>query len=392
MELYVLDSLWRPVQVIDKFQSLIWTERHRDIGDFELDIQANLNSRGLLAAGVYLAMNESYRVMKVETVNDTVDTDGRQILKVTGRSMERILLNRVARNTTADTTVTPKWLLSGPPMTIARTMFHAICVLGQFSTRDIIPGIIETSLFPADTIGEPSASISIEVSPTTLHAAIKALADAYEFGYRFTRDPNVYQMHFDIYTGSDRTTQQSTLPAVVFSPELDNLQNTSSLTTIYPHKNVAYVISPNGVKVVYPDAADDTLITGYDRDVLLVEANDVTETNPTLLDAKLTQLGKQALLENRQFSAFDGEITQHSNYKYGRDYNLGDLVEIRNKTGTTNQMQVTEQIFVSDSEGERSYPTLSLNTFILPGTWLAWDYNQVWLDLDSDPQTWADQP
>ena len=64
---------------------------------------------------------------------------------------------------------------------------------------------------------------------------------------------------------------------------------------------------------------------------------------------------------------------------------------MRNDDGVTNQMQVTEQIFVDDKEGTRSYPTLTINTFIMPGTWSAWDFNKVWLDYDPSPETWADQ-
>jgi hypothetical protein len=51
-------------------------------------------------------------------------------------------------------------------------------------------------------------------------------------------------------------------------------------------------------------------------------------------------------------------------------------------------MQVSEQIFVCDGEGERSYPTLAINQFIMPGSWLAWDYNQVWIDLGAT-EYWA---
>jgi hypothetical protein len=55
-------------------------------------------------------------------------------------------------------------------------------------------------------------------------------------------------------------------------------------------------------------------------------------------------------------------------------------------------MRVTEQIFVSDSQGERSYPTLTVNTFITTGSWLSWMNNKVWLDLDGDATTWSEQP
>jgi hypothetical protein len=67
------------------------------------------------------------------------------------------------------------------------------------------------------------------------------------------------------------------------------------------------------------------------------------------------------------------------------------MVEQRNTDGVTNKMRVTEQIFVNDKEGERSYPTLSLFQFINTGSWLSWEQNQVWADLENNPTTWAQQ-
>jgi hypothetical protein len=66
------------------------------------------------------------------------------------------------------------------------------------------------------------------------------------------------------------------------------------------------------------------------------------------------------------------------------------VVETRNADGVTNNMRVTEQIFVSDQEGERAYPTLTLNTFINTGSWLSWLNNKTWSELTDEE--WADQP
>jgi hypothetical protein len=56
-------------------------------------------------------------------------------------------------------------------------------------------------------------------------------------------------------------------------------------------------------------------------------------------------------------------------------------------------MRVTEQIFISDKEGTRSYPTLSLTAYITPGSWAAYDPTKAWFDLDSDTtDVWSNQP
>jgi hypothetical protein len=123
----------------------------------------------------------------------------------------------------------------------------------------------------------------------------------------------------------------------------------------------------------------------------LVNATDVTSGTAGEIAAALIQKGKEELSKHRAFLAFDGEIDNRTDYIYGRDYELGDLVEMRTSDGVTNNMRVTEQIFVCDQEGQRSYPTLAVNKFIYPGSWSDWMYNQYWADFGLTDY-WADQP
>jgi len=392
MEVYILDSLYRRVQVVDRFESLIWTERFSAWGDVELHIQSTNENRTRFQAGVNLAINESYRVMTVETIEDKLDDEGKAILIVKGRSIESILEKRLAVNTLTAITSDTKWSLTDVPTAIIRTMFHNVCVLGNVNSGDIIPGLVEGNvIFPSDTIGEPGDTITYEFDPRPLYQAIKDLADIYSIGFRIVREPATNTLYWDVYMGSDRTSDQTTLPAIIFSPDLQNLHNTSLLTSAALYKNVAYVISAVGHEIVYLDDVDPT-INGFERNVLIVMASDINDPTPSIASAQMIQRGKEELAKNRRFQGFDGEVSQSSGYVYGVHYNLGDLVEIRSGDGSASNMQVTEQIFVSDKEGDRRYPTLSVNTFITPGSWLAWDFNQHWQDLDPDPLAWADLP
>jgi hypothetical protein len=230
------------------------------------------------------------------------------------------------------------------------------------------------------------------LTPQSVYKAVKDICDVWNLGFRLLRNFDQSQLYWDIYTGSDRTTQQTALAPVIFSPDLDSLQNTTELTSIESSKNVAYVFAKNGFLEVYPQDVDPE-IDGFDRRVLVVDANDIDLPAGPDLDAAMLQRGKEELSKVRPYQAFDGEINQRSQYKYGVDYILGDIVEMRNIDGITNQMRVTEQIFVSDKEGERSYPTLAVNTFINTGSWLSWESNKKWIDYDADTDTvWAVLP
>jgi hypothetical protein len=387
MEAYVLDALLRRIAVIDQFESLIWTERFAAFGDFQMDIESTPATRTLLSLGTLLAMNESYRVMMVETIEDELDSDGRRMLSVKGRSIEAILLDRVAKNSTADLTTSPKWEITDEPADVARKIFHDICVTGILDPADVIPFIHEGTFLPPGTVAEPIDPITIELDPTTVYDAIEDLCNVWSMGFRMLRNFDASELWFDIYMGSDRTTAQTTLAPVIFTSSLDNLQDIKELKTIDKAKNVAYVYSPAGFLKVYPVGVDED-VTGFERHVLVVNATDVTSETADIPGA-LLQKGMEELAKNRVSQSLDGEIAQNSQYKYGVHYNLGDIVEMRTDN-STNNMRVTEQIFVSDREGERAYPTLSLNTFITTGSWLSWLNNKQWIELTTEQ--WIDQP
>lgn len=387
LDVYILDSLYRRTEVVDRYESLIWTERFSSAGDFELKLHSTQGNRGLFVEGVKLAILPSYRVMMVETVEDGIDDDGREILTVKGPSLESVMDQRMARSAMNDTTTNPSWTLTGTPKDIATQMFHDICVTGVLDVGDRIPLINEGSLFPADTMTAPSTSITYMVDPDTLYNAEKTLCDQFLMGFRLVRNADTTQLWFDVYMGSNRTSHQTTLPAVIFSSGMGNLHNTSELRSLVTYKNAAYVITPVGALIVYPEDVDPT-ISGFERRVLIVKADDITDTDVPTAQALMLARGQAELAKNRKTHAFDGEVSQTSQYVYGIDYNLGDLVETRNADGVSNSMQVTEHIFVSDKEGVRSYPTLAVTQFITPGSWVALPADKKWIDFTTEQ--WVD--
>lgn len=386
MEVYVLDDQLRRTAVIDRFESMIWTERYSSYGDFQLVIHSTAENRGLLVADTWLAINSSRRVMMIENVVNKDDSSGRSTLTITGRSLEALLLDRVNRATLPAGTPVGMLTLTDTPGNMARTIFGNYCGNNVTNPGDNIPFYTAGNLYAADTIAESPTVITLDFEIDFVYNSIKNLLDAYGLGFRLYRGPDTSKLYFNVYSGSDRTTSQTGLPAVVFSPDLENLADISELTSVEQFKNVAYVMAPNGNQIVYADNVASS-IAGFDRKVLMVKADDITLAAGTALNTALQQRGKNELSKYKAKYALDGEVPQTTSYKYETHYFLGDLIEMRNDDGLTNNMRVTEQIFVDDSGGERSYPTLTLDAFITPGSWLAWDYNEVW-DSVSDLDFW----
>lgn len=458
MELYILDSLLRRTEVIDVFESLIWTERLAAWGDFELSIYSTTRTRTLLVTGTRLALNKSYRVMEIENVENKIDSEGRRILKVKGRSLEYILDSRVARNNNKSLNEVPSWNLTGKPAAIARTIFNAICRNNTLNPQDNIPFLKTGTFLPASTIPEPAEDITVELKVGSLYAALQDICQAYDLGFRLVRNFDKSELYFDIYAGSDRTTAQGTLPPVVFSPSLDNLTDVTELNSTSSFKNVAYCFHPViGTQVVVSENGNPNP-TGLERRVIYVDASSVqvpertytlsqaqldaiqaataiasleeiqktalgalrdkkrltppqvtaitavtnlsalTSTQKTNITAAknasvaynatedahmiplIQQRGKEELAKTRTLAALDGELPPTSPYKYDVAYRLGDLLEMRNTDGIANFMRVTEQIFVSDIQGEREYPTLTVDKYIIPGVWNSWESNEEWVD------------
>jgi Siphovirus ReqiPepy6 Gp37-like protein len=389
VEYYTLNSLFQRDTVIENFSSFIWTERYSNVGDFQVITKSNRENRQLLAVGTWITRLGSHYVMKIETVSDAIDDNGARNLTVTGRSMEALLLDRVAMPVLTDTTTQPAWVITGTPGDVVREMFTTVCVTGALDAHDTIPFYHSGSLLPTGSLGEDSSVITVTAEPDYLFNTIKKICDTYFLGFRLVKNGDASQIYFEVYVGNDLTSAQTDRNPVIFDSNMDNLAATSLLTSDALLKTVAYVFAKNGTAVVFSLNADPSS-SGADRRVLLVNSNNDADAGPDLT-AALQVEGQLALTGQDLIYAFDGELPQDSQYIYGVHYGLGDLVEERSDGGFGNQMIVTEQIFVSDDKGERAYPTLIIKQVITPNTWFTYDPDQTWSEVDVN-EDWEDLP
>lgn len=380
MEVYVLDDQIRRIEVIDLFESCIWTDRFALHGDVELVVASNQNYRRILREGVLLACNESDRIMEIVTVEKTQDDQDRQLIKVKGVSAEYFYLeSRIAIKSTAAMGDESNWPFFGPPAWIAREIFKKICIDCIISPQDRLPFYVSGNTYPVDTIAEPPIEINYDVKPQSVYEALVDICASYDLGFRIVRNQDWSQLRFNVYAGNDRTTRQTGFPAVVFSSNMDNLSGMNEFESSADYKNCALVMHKSmPLTVVYSENVEST-VAGFERRAILVDGNGVdSKLTGAELTKALKDLGKQELAKHARLAAFDGEVSAFGSYKAGRDYFLGDLVEIQSEYGANSIMRVTELIYASDAQGDRAYPTLSINKYITPGSWLSWDFAQSW--------------
>jgi len=369
MDIYTLDENFLRQDVVDNFQSVVWTERYTKAGDVVLTVAPTQANIGKLSEGTFLALQGSKEVMQIQ--NALID-GGK--LKLTGPSITQFLDNRVIRYSAnhADRYYN---LTMAPGMAMA-FLVSDMCISGPYVSssaygvdgpRQIMEGLYIAEM---DTSG---ASVALAVPYGPLYTALAQLADTYQIGFQMfleSASPEAYYLGFRTYQGVDRTSGQSVRPLVRLSPNVDSLTGLKELRSIEKYKNVAYAFAPSnpvaGVTqsgVAYADNEAATS-TDFKRRSLLVFADDLTTDkvggSAAVLISILNQRAKDALANNNYIKTVDGEVVPQSQFQYGRDYGMGDIVELQSFSGLLSRARVTEYIRTQDNTGERAYPTISV--------------------------------
>lgn len=360
---------WLPDLAILDYTSLIWTERFLDFGEFELKTP-NVNLlRTQLPLNSFVTLKDTREVMIVETHVIKTDDDGNSELTITGRSFDSILENKVIRGsyqnpTKTKFTMTPTYFLTSYLWNELGNTTGIEWLRESMVPKGIENVIPHMGFIESYSWNQPAQYWWVEDGPMSKQVRDVMLAS--NVGLKTIRPPaNDWPsdtMYMIVYTGSDRTVLQTTLPPVVFAHSFGNLSTPSYLYSQKDYKNIAFLDCKLGSLQVYATPADE-FTNGVNRRTLYVDGSDmINNTDQTfeqLLPA-LTQKAKQELAKyNRQF-LFDVSLTDDGPYNYGVDYDLGDLVTLQAEFGVEyTTMRVTEYIRTEDLEGQKAYPTLT---------------------------------
>lgn len=347
----LLDKDLTPIDRIDVYDSAIWAERHREHGDFELYGRPQvLISKGV-STGRFLARQGSDRVMFIENVSINTDVDEGAYATVTGRSLECMLKRRVL------------W----PPVAVDGTVPS---VIGHLLESTVINPSDPRRRIPNFVMQEPTDSyiseteMSAQFAGETVYDAIVAICEVYDLGFKIIVSDGVFV--FILYKGTDRSFNQDTNPYVIFSPDFDNIAGSSYSHTTDTMTTFAYVAGEESEDSSRLTAEVDLGPTGIDRVELFVDAGDILSTdedgNEYTQDeygAFLEERGLESLSENSATEFFEASMDTHGAFVYGKDFFLGDTVQIKNEFGIAAASQVLEIVYTKDSTGETIVPTFA---------------------------------
>lgn len=341
-DVYILNSSFDSIDLIEGIHSFIWTIRYNSWGDFTMKVPISRFPYTSLQTGNYVWQPTSNRLMMIESVIRNRDSE-EDLIEVTGRSVEAFLEERVVTPNTTD----DYWKLTGNVGWIATELVRRICIdATEYSASDKIDNL-RFAEQDASTI-----SREVKIKPSNLYVAVKELCDEDNLGFRIFFDIDTKLLTFRVYRGADRSTSQSTNPRVVFSGDLDNMVSGSFLKSVVGYKNVAYVKSKTSIRTVKLSTAT---LDNMRRRVLWVDASDIENPTNALLDSR----GRIELSQYNYKNLVDGEIKLNSSYIYGVDYEIGDVVTIKTEDGGTSKARVTEFVTIFDHDGFRYYPTFT---------------------------------
>src|SRR3954465_9059944 len=343
MDLYTLDENFLRRDVVDNFQSIVWTERYTKARGLHLVVAPSRENIVKLPESTFLGLEGTKEVMQIE---NALIEGGK--LKLTGPSITQFLDSRVIRYSSnhADRyyNITQKpGLAMGfvvNDMVVAGSPYTTSSAYGVDGPRQVIPNLGVSDMTDCGVAVAPASPYG------PMFTALQQLAETYQIGFQMyleSSSPAGYFLLFRTYVGKDRTSGQSVNDVVRLSPNVDSLTNLKELRSIARYKNVAYAFAPSnpvaGVTqsgVAYADNEAATAM-GFNRRTLLVFADDLTTDkvggSATVLLQVLNQRAKDALANNNYVKTVDGEVVPQAQFKYGTDYGLGDIVELQSFSG-----------------------------------------------------------
>lgn len=356
MEPIILNQSFEEVCIVDEYESFIWTDRYSSYGDFE--IYAYPTSKMLNAAkrNYYVYLPESEHMMIIESLNTTTDVDSGNRLVISGRSLESILERRIVWN---QTTVT------GSINNCVETLLDKNIMNPDDTNRKISNFAFKNATDSLIT----GTNMKAQYTGDNLYDIVTEICNELGIGFKVTFNSSNNKFEFQMYNGKDRSYNQSTNPYVIFSPEFENIINSSYLESATDWKNCALVLGEDE-GTSRKRAVVNSGKSGLTRRELYVDARDIRSTNESgnpisssdYLDM-LKKRGKEHLTEYPKIYAFEGEVeTISTTFVYGTDYWLGDIVQVADEFGYGDSVRVTEIIFSQDSNGISIVPTFSINT------------------------------
>ena len=346
-DVYVLNRDLTAVGLIDDYESLIWTPRYFEPGDFEIYTKASEKNLSLLQLDRYVTRPDSDMIGIIETVRIESNPETGDHIIATGRDLASILDRRIV------------WSLTNIEDTVEKGVRRLL-------TENFISPTLSDRKMENFVLGASQGfteTMSAQYGGDNILEVVVTLCKQNGYGFRVVLNDEK-NFEFQMYRGTDRSYNQNVNPYIVFAPEFENIVSSN-----YNHDKSTLKNACN----VWGEGEEFSLktmgvgsVSGLDRREMFVEAMDITselDDGSTLSTSQYNSLlierGRESLAENPATITFEGEVESVRQYVFGRDYFLGDIVTVKNSYGVTEHPRVIEVIQSHDENGLLTIPAFS---------------------------------
>lgn len=288
-----------PINEIDTYTSIIWTDRYSKEGDFELRVPCTDFNYKVFNESRYLTIDKSDRVMVLESRNIKTEVDKSDEYIIKGRSAETLLDRRVImgsmtfgiaphdeetnQNASQNYAVDDFMIWYGALCKVIKSInagdelilyeerkgnLYKANIRPTTSTEeasltqpieDIVAALLNANVInptdPTRRFTRPAwryvysddpkvkeIKMAASFANTNLYDAISSLLVGAGMGCKVVYNEDTETMDFSIFIGTDHSIAQSENMVVNFKSSLDNLVSTDFLTDESKYKTCAYVV------------------------------------------------------------------------------------------------------------------------------------------------------
>lgn len=394
MELIVLNKNFETEAYIDNYRSLIWTDRLREAGEFELYMDLDSNNIEHLQLDYYLVMSETDHVMIIEKIEVTSDPDDGELAIYTGRSLESILDRRILSipgNTGSSITYSRGTSLGD----IMKALLNENIISPSSSMRKIsnfIQSISSSATSAADR--EVKDGDNLYDTITAFFSDIEEDADdlTQYVGFKIVLNSSD-QFVFYIINPKDFSWKNSDSNAtyILISEKEENLDSMDYINDLTSYKNKAFSIAgdttnqdgsektPTGAGFnINPivtgsggtfDVRGD-LYSGLDLREVFIDGRSITvdwenstgPNGPHATSLRLYYLIRENAENYVKEQSATGSFVIPDYLRYGEDYYLGDTIQLQFvRLGLSVVARITEMTWSIDDTGVvKVYPTFTI--------------------------------
>ena len=342
-------------RILDDAVSVVWCERYQEPGEFVLLLRATPELLRYFADNTILLSREgSDTAMFVETVTLTTSAQDGNYLRISGRSAESVIYERIIRQTDTQ---------QGRPDELIyyyiRENADSYWYFHTDATHRKQQRYKYINLLEPDDYAPMQGATDAQPFGQSVGAFAETMCKAFRFGFRirFVNGKFLYSC----YKGDDRSVGQNVLPAVIFAEEFENLAD-----TVYSLDRSGYY---NRVVIGGEGEGKDRIVAEYSDEIT---KNAGLLMRETFVDAKtvssnvdsdvsyvtlLQRIAIDSVNSKRIAQSFGGDILPGGQFTNRKDYFLGDTVTVRNAYGITGTAVVSEVVETEDDSGYRLIPT-----------------------------------